>query len=57
MSNKYIPKEPKMTAEEYREIMDEVYKNPDYLSPHDFDSRLDDYGQFIHEEDEPDDWD
>lgn len=52
----YIPREPKMTAEEYEEIMDQAYKEPDYFSPHDLDSRLDDYGDFIHEEDKPDDW-
>lgn len=52
----YIPKEPKMTVEEYNEIMDQAYKEPDYLSPHDLDDRLDDHGGFIHKEDEPDDW-
>lgn len=53
----YVPKEPKMTAEEYEEIMNQAYKEPDYLSPHDMDDRLDDEGYFIHKEDEPDDWD
>lgn len=56
-SNVYIPKEPKMTAEEYEEIMNSAYKEPDYLSPHYLDDRLDDEGYFIHKEDEPDEWD
>lgn len=33
-----------MTDEEYSAIMEEAYKSPDYLSPHDIDSRLDDEG-------------
>lgn len=39
-----------MTDEEYNSIMEMSYKKPDYLSPHDIDSRLDDEGYLIEED-------
>lgn len=39
-----------MSDKEYESIMERSYKAPDYLSPHDMDSRLDDEGYFIDEE-------
>lgn len=36
-----------MTDEEYSAIMEQAYKAPDYLSPHDIDDRLDDEGYIM----------
>lgn len=36
-----------MSDEEYSAIMEQAYKAPDYLSPHDIDSRLDDDGYIM----------
>lgn len=40
----------KISDEEYRSIMEEAYKEPNYLSPHDIDRRLDDEGYVIEED-------
>lgn len=39
-----------ISDDEYDEIMEKAYKDPDYLSPHDMNSGLDDYGVPIEEE-------